>query len=122
MLDLVENSLEAGATMVEIDIVEDSQSNWLAIQVNDNGKGMDSEAIAQVTDPFYTTRTTRSVGMGVPLLRAAAQRCNGDVSVSSRPGVSTQVRAEFEWNHIDRAPLGDLRATLMGVLLSNRAC
>ncbi|NLD45548.1 MAG: ATP-binding protein [Chloroflexi bacterium] len=122
LLDLVENSLEAGASLVEIEIVEDHGRNLLSMAVSDNGKGMDTEVVARATDPFYTTRTTRSVGMGIPLLRAAAQQCNGDLWVTSRQGEGTQVRAEFALDHIDRAPLGDLKATLMGILLSNRSC
>jgi len=121
VLDLVENSLEAGASLVEVCITEDSVHNRLVIEVADNGRGIAPDAVSRVADPFYTTRTTRSVGLGIPLLRAAAERCNGGLWVTSRPGEGTQVRAEFQRDHIDRAPIGDLRSTLMGLLLSNRA-
>jgi len=121
VLDLVENSLEAGASLVEVCITEDSVHNRLVIEVADNGRGIATDAVSRVADPFYTTRTTRSVGLGIPLLRAAAERCNGGLWVTSRPGEGTQVRAEFQRDHIDRAPIGDLRSTLMGLLLSNRA-
>ncbi len=121
LLDLVENSLEAGASLVDIRVIEDSVRNRLIIEVDDNGRGMEAATVTRVSDPFYTTRTTRSVGMGIPLLRAAAQRCNGELWVTSRPGEGTHVRAEFQRDHIDRAPLGDLKGTLMGILLSNRA-
>jgi len=121
VLDLVENSLEAGASLVEVCITEDSVHNRLVIEVADNGRGIAPDAVSRVADPFYTTRTTRSVGLGIPLLRAAAERCNGGLWVTSRPGEGTRVRAEFQRDHIDRAPIGDLRSTLMGLLLSNRA-
>jgi len=121
VLDLVENSLEAGASLVEVCITEDSVHNRLVIEVADNGRGIAPDAVSRVADPFYTTRTTRSVGLGIPLLRAAAERCNGGLWVTSRRGEGTQVRAEFQRDHIDRAPIGDLRSTLMGLLLSNRA-
>ena len=122
VLDVVENALEAGATRVEIEIVEDSRSDRLTIRLKDNGRGMDAETLARATDPFYTTRTTRAVGLGLPLLRAAAQRAGGDLQVTSQPGRGTCVQADFRLGHIDRAPLGDVRGTLWSILLSNRAC
>ncbi len=96
--------------------------NRLTIRVADNGRGMDAQTVQRVIDPFFTTRSTRNVGLGLPLLRAAAQRCNGDLTVTSQLGVGTTVLAEFQRDHIDRAPLGDMPSTLWGVLLSDRAC
>jgi hypothetical protein len=93
----------------------------LTIEIDDNGRGMDEETLRRVTDPFFTTRTTRHVGLGLPLFKAAAQRCEGDLVVTSQPGVGTQVRADFRLDHIDRAPLGDMRGTLLTALLSQRA-
>jgi len=122
LLDVLENALEAGASRVEIEIVEDSRRNRLTIRIRDNGRGMDADTLARVSDPFFTTRTTRSVGLGIPLLRAAAQRCGGDLSTTSRPGEGTVVQADFERAHIDRAPLGNIKATLLSILLSNRDC
>lgn len=120
VLDLIQNSLEAGATRVEVEIVEDTRGNRLTISVADNGRGMDGETIKRVIDPFYTTRTTRHVGLGVPLLLAAAERCGGGLLITSEPGVGTRVVADFELDHIDRAPLGDMRGTLLGAILSEK--
>ncbi|MHB1296381.1 MAG: ATP-binding protein [Anaerolineae bacterium] len=122
VLDIVENALEAGASRVCIEIDEDSRRNRLAICVTDNGRGMSAETLQRLADPFFTTRTTRPVGLGIPLLRAAARRCNGDLTITSQLGKGTQVKAEFERDHIDRAPLGDMKSTLLGVILSNRTC
>lgn len=120
ILDILENSLEAGATKIWIEITEDSANNRLTINIQDNGRGMSEEILQRVGDPFFTTRTTRHVGLGIPLLRAATRRCNGDLSIRSQVGVGTQVLATFELDHIDRAPLGDMRATLLGAILSYR--
>lgn len=122
ILDIVENALEAGATHVEVRIVEDSKANRLTIEIADNGRGMDPETLARVGDPFFTTRTTRHVGLGIPLFKAAAERCNGSVRIHSIPGMGTRILADFERDHIDRAPLGDMVSTLMGILLARSQC
>lgn len=118
ILDLIENALEAGATRIDLGIAEDTAANRLSISVTDNGRGIDEETIPKVGDPFYTTRTTRHVGLGIPLLKAAAERCNGSLTINSRLGQGTIVVAEFKWDHIDRAPLGDMASTLLGVVVS----
>jgi len=117
LLDIVENSLEAGATRVLVDVAEDTIRNRLTIKVEDNGRGMDQTTLARALDPFFTTRTTRHVGLGLPLLRAAAQRCDGDLRIQSRPGHGTTVAADFRRDHIDRAPLGDIESTLLALVL-----
>jgi anti-sigma regulatory factor (Ser/Thr protein kinase) len=122
ILDILENSLEAGASRIELEITEDHGANRLIICVIDNGRGMDAETLKRVSDPFFTTRKTRHVGLGIPLFQAAAQRCNGNLVVTSQPGVGTQVVADFQWDHIDRAPLGDMRNTLLSVLLAHGEC
>ena len=120
VLDVLENALAAGATLIELEIAESSAQNRLSIRVADNGCGMDAATVARVSDPFFTTRTTRDVGLGLPLFKAAAQRCNGDLTLRSQPGVGTEVLAVFERDHLDRAPLGDMSSTLLGVILSDR--
>jgi len=120
VLDLLENSLEAGATRICVEIDEQPCQNLLKITVADNGRGMDAETQTCALDPFFTTRSTRHVGLGLPLLRAAAERCGGGLELQSQPGVGTTVVATFERDHIDRAPLGDMVSTLMGALLSRR--
>jgi hypothetical protein len=117
ILDVLENSLAAGATRVELIVVEDAATDRLNITIRDNGRGMSAEQLARVFDPFYTTRKTRHVGLGLPLFRAAARRCAGDVTMESTLGVGTTVWATFQHSHIDRAPLGDMPGTLLTFLL-----
>lgn len=117
ILDALENSLAAGATRVELTIDEDTVADRLHITIQDNGRGMSPEQVARVFDPFYTTRKTRHVGLGLPLFQAAARRCNGDVTISSQVGQGTRLEATFQHSHIDRAPLGDMTRTLLAFLL-----
>jgi hypothetical protein len=119
ILDIAQNAVEAGATRVDIDLVEDRAADLLAIGVRDNGRGMDRATAAAATDPFFTTRTTRRVGMGLPLLAAAARAAGGVLSLESEPGQGTRVKATFRYSHIDRAPLGDIETTLMVLLAGN---
>jgi hypothetical protein len=118
ILDALENSLEAGATAIELTIEEDMRADRLTITVRDNGRGMSKAQLDCVFDPFFTTRTTRHVGLGVPLFKAAAQRCNGDLTVTSQPGEGTTLLATFQHSHIDRASLGDIQGTLLAVILA----
>jgi hypothetical protein len=118
ILDALENSLEAGATAIELVIEEHTSADRLTITVRDNGRGMSKAQLDRVFDPFFTTRTTRHVGLGVPLFKAAAERCNGDLTVTSQPGEGTTLHATFQLSHIDRAPLGDIQGTLLAVILA----
>ena len=120
ILDVLENAIEAGATQVELRIEEDLEADRLTIEVVDNGKGMDEETLARVLDPFFTTRQTRHVGLGLPLLAAAAEWCNGGLQVESQVGQGTRVVATFQHSHIDRAPLGDVKDTLLAFLMTER--
>lgn len=120
ILDVLQNSLEAGASKVTLTIEEDLRTDRLTITVTDNGRGMDADTVTKVLDHFFTTRTTRHVGLGLPLFAAAAKRCNGDLVVESKPGQGTTVRATFQHSHIDRAPLGDIRNTILSFLLAAR--
>ncbi len=116
ILDIAQNSLEAGAGIIEIEIVEDLAEDAMVLSVRDNGRGMDEDALAKATDPFFTTRTTRRIGMGLPLLSAAAKAAGGTFSIDSKPGHGTAIRASFRHRHLDRAPLGDIETTLMVLL------
>jgi hypothetical protein len=118
ILDAVQNSIEAGATLVELAINEDLAADRLYITIRDNGRGMDEVQLARVVDPFYTTRKTRHVGLGVPLFKAAAERCSGGLQITSQVGQGTTLQATFQHSHIDRAPLGDMPGTLMTIILS----
>jgi hypothetical protein len=119
ILDILQNSIEAGATLVELTIEENLRTDRLTITVDDDGRGMSEAQAARIFDPFYTTRKTRHVGLGLPLFKAAAERCNGDLTVASQLDKGTTVRATFQHSHIDRAPLGDVTGTLMSVILAN---
>lgn len=119
ILDIARNSVEAGATRVEIRVDEDPEANELRISVADNGRGMDAGTADRVTDPFFTTRRTRVVGLGLPLLRQAAEAAGGGLTLGSTPGEGTRVEAVFELEHVDRAPLGDLQTTVLVLLASH---
>jgi anti-sigma regulatory factor (Ser/Thr protein kinase) len=116
ILDIAQNSLEAGADTIMIEISEDAEKNLLVIEVRDDGYGMGPETLAQAADPFFTTRSTRRIGMGLSLLTAAARAAGGSVVIESSPGHGTCVKASFEYGNIDRAPLGDIETTLMVLL------
>jgi len=114
---VVENAIEADARHVDLAIIENLSSDRLTIRVQDDGHGMDAAMLAAVRDPFFTTRTTRHVGLGIPLFAAAAARCAGSLTIDSAPGQGTTVTAVFQYSHIDRAPLGDMPKTLMCILM-----
>lgn len=116
ILDIAENSVKAKATLIEINISEDSKKNLLTIEIKDNGCGMSEDFLKRVKDPFSTTRTTRRVGMGLSLFEAAAEQCGGGLEISSKEGVGTDVVVSFCLNHIDRAPLGDMAGTMQTLI------
>lgn len=119
LLDIAENSITAHASEIQILVEENTRTDRFAISVKDNGKGMSPEMVKQVIDPFVTTRTTRKVGLGIPLLKAAAEACNGNFEIQSTLHQGTQLRAEFQRSHIDRMPLGDLTGTLLSLFVGN---
>lgn len=118
VLDILQNSLEAGASRIELILEEDLTKDRLSITVIDNGRGMDASQLARAVDAFFTTRKTRHVGLGLPLLAAAAQHCGGDFKIESELGIGTKVIATFQHSHIDRAPLGNIRDTLLAFIMS----
>jgi len=120
VLDILQNTVEAGATRVTLTIQEDIPADRLTITVIDNGRGMDAATVARVTNPFYTTRTTRHVGLGLPLYAMAAEQAGGGLRIVSQPGLGTTVEATFQLSHPDRQPLGDMPSTLLAFLLSER--
>ena len=117
ILDIVENAIDAKAHHIDLSVVENIDEDRLQITVQDDGRGMDVEMLKRVRDPFFTTRSTRHVGLGLPLLAAAAERCAGKLVIQSTPSQGTTVTATFQHSHIDRAPLGDMPGTLMCILL-----
>jgi anti-sigma regulatory factor (Ser/Thr protein kinase) len=119
ILDLVENSIAAGATRVTIEVIEDAREDRLTIRVADNGCGMDADLAVRVADPFVTTRTTRRVGLGLPFLKQAAELCGGSLTIDSAQGIGTTVTAVFQNSHIDRMPMGDLPGTMLALIVGN---
>lgn len=119
ILDIVENATQAGATLIEIHVSEDINKDLLKITIKDNGRGMDAVMAKRVKDPFMTTRTTRRVGMGIPLLEQAAKETGGNLLIISEPGKGTEVVATFQESHIDRRPVGDMGATLITLIMGN---
>ncbi|MHB1458636.1 MAG: ATP-binding protein [Armatimonadota bacterium] len=119
ILDIMQNSIAAGATRVEINVDGDTTANRLSITITDNGKGMDAELLRKVRDPFTTTRTTRRVGLGIPMLLAASEACGGHLELESTPGHGTRISAVFTLNHIDRAPMGDITSTTLSAIIAN---
>lgn len=119
ILDLVQNSIEAGANSVWLSVIEDHTLDWLTIRIIDNGRGMDAEICRQITDPFFTTRTTRKVGLGLPLIHMSTAQCGGRLLITSEPGQGTTVEASWRWSHIDRPPLGNLALTLKSLIISH---
>ncbi len=117
LLDIAENGVSAGAQNITITIVEDLRTDRLKLAVEDDGRGMDAAMVEQVTNPFITTRTTRKVGLGIPLLKLAAEMCDGGLTVESTPNVGTTVKVEFQRSHIDRMPLGDVPGTMLSLLV-----
>jgi hypothetical protein len=119
LLDIAENSVSAHAKNILIETGEDTRTDRLWMIIQDDGIGMDAEMTAKVIDPFVTTRTTRKVGLGIPLLKAAAEACNGSLKILSTPGKGTRVEVDFQRSHIDRMPLGDLASTIQTLVIGS---
>jgi len=119
ILDVVENGTAAGASLVEIGVDEDLAAARTGIRIKDDGRGMDPVMVAAATHPFVTTRSTRRVGLGLPLLLMAAEETGGSLTIDSTPGAGTEVRAIFRTDHIDCKPLGDLAGTVVTLILAH---
>lgn len=113
ILDIAQNSVKAKASLIEIIIDENIVDNILTIVISDDGCGMSKEFLSRVRDPFTTTRTTRKVGMGIPLFELAANQAGGTLDISSEVGMGTCVTATFLYDSIDRAPIGDITGTII---------
>ena len=116
VLDIAQNSVRAKASLIQISVTVDEAEDTLTIIIEDNGCGMTAEQTARVTDPFFTTRTTRKIGLGVPFFKMAAESTGGSFSIQSEPGVGTKV---FGLSHIDRMPLGDMNGTIYTLITFN---
>lgn len=119
LMDIAENSVAAGGRNIHIEVHEDLGSDLLTACVTDDGRGMDVETAQRVLDPFYTTRTTRKVGLGIPLLKLAAEMSEGGISLVTEPDKGAKIEATFRHSHIDRMPLGDIASTFLALLVSH---
>lgn len=116
ILDIVTNSIDAGANLIEIEVKADTKKNYLRINIKDNGKGMSKETVEKVTNPFFTSRKVRNVGLGLPFLKLAAEQCDGFLKIQSEENIGTEVTVEFKLNHIDKAPLGKIEESISTIL------
>lgn len=119
ILDIVQNSVAAGAKLIKVEITEDTAADTFTVTVEDDGDGMSEEMVKRVTDPFTTGRTTRRVGLGIPLFKQAAEQTGGELSIESKLGAGTRITARFGYSHIDRQPLGDIASTIHQLVIMN---
>ncbi len=119
IMDILQNSLAAGARNIELIIDECMSGGILKVWVKDDGRGMTAKELKWVQDPFYTTKRGGKVGLGIPMFKWAAEHCDGSFSMESTPGVGTVLEATFGLSHIDRPPMGDLAGTLFALIVSN---
>lgn len=120
ILDIAQNSIRAEATLVEINISVQNKQDRLLIRIKDNGCGMDAEQTEKVQDPFFTTRKTRKVGLGVPFFKQAAECTGGSFNICSQKGEGTEVEAVFKLSSIDRMPLGDISSVIHTLIVFNQ--
>jgi len=119
ILDVAQNSVRAEASLITLEIEIDTASDSLTIRILDDGSGMSEEQVQKVTDPFFTTRDTRKIGLGVPFFKEAALSAGGSFGITSEQGKGTEVKAVFSLSHIDRQPLGDITGTLETLVFYN---
>lgn len=119
VLDVAQNSIRAEANFIQITVIINTLQDRLSIEISDNGYGMNEEQIKNAKDPFYTTRTTRKVGLGIPFFKFAAESTGGEFQITSKLGKGTIVTAIFILSHIDRMPLGDMTSTMHTLITLN---
>lgn len=119
LMDIIQNSVSAKASKIKVTITALFSKDNLIVEISDNGIGMDEEFLQKVTDPFVTTRTTRKIGLGVPLIKASAERADGNFQINSVKAQGTELKAEFKITHIDRLPLGDIAETFSSLILAD---
>ncbi|MDD2331353.1 MAG: ATP-binding protein [Candidatus Cloacimonetes bacterium] len=122
LLDIIENSVRAEAKLVKIRIINDASENLLRLIIEDDGIGMDAATLDEAQNPFYTSKVERvkKVGLGIPLFKQNAELSGGEFNITSEPGYGTVLRADFELDHIDRMPLGNLKDTLLGSIIGHQ--
>ncbi len=121
VLDIVQNSVTAGASLIQITVEEITEKNRLSVEITDNGCGMTEEMLCAVQDPFFTTRTTRTIGLGIPFFKQEAEAVGGSFYLASALGEGTTIAAVFCTDHIDCMPLGDINATIHALITMHPA-
>lgn len=121
ILDIVQNSIKAGADLIEIRISVHTDTKSIRVNIRDNGCGMSQEQLAACENPFFTSRTTRKVGLGIPFLKQSAECTGGTFFISSCEGQGTDIEAEYRMDHIDCIPIGDINATIYSLVIMNEA-
>lgn len=119
ILDLIQNSIRAKATTIQLTIKEEVVQNKLEIIIEDNGEGIEESLLKNITNPFSTTRTLRKVGLGIPFVASLCEMCEGDFCITSKKGEGTRVKMAFKRDHIDLLPLGNVSETLGILIMSN---
>lgn len=119
VLDIIQNSIVAGATLVVIEVEVQHDRDWMRIAIQDNGRGMDEALLERVVSPFTTSRTTRKVGLGIPMFKAGAEAAGGAFEIRSKVGEGTFIQAEYAISNIDRPPLGDIAETIYATVICN---
>lgn len=119
VMDVAQNSVRAEADLVRITVEESDKEDRLTISIADNGCGMTEDQVRQVIDPFFTTRTTRKVGLGVPLFKLSAEQTGGSFDIQSKVGEGTTTTASYVKSHVDMTPLGDINSTVKILIQCN---
>ncbi len=119
IMDIVMNSVTAGAQHISIGIRKDPATSMLSLKIADDGKGMDAEMAKKVQDPFFSTKTGRKVGLGIPLLKGTAETTGGSFELKSKKGAGTSITAIFDSRHPDLPPLGNIRDTFFVLIVSH---
>ena len=119
VLDIVENSILAGATRISVRIKEERALDRLSILIGDDGQGMDEQTKARCLDPFYSSKEGHGIGLGLPLFAQAARQSGGTLEIESRSGGGAMIKAVFGWSHPDRKPLGDMNKTMKLLRISH---
>ncbi len=119
LMDLIENSVSAGARAIDLFIDESTKTNVLSITVVDDGKGMDEETLKKAVEPLFSTKKGKGWGLGLPLFKQTTEQCNGTFEIRSAPGRFTEVSAVMQFDHIDRPPLGNMTDTIISLLVGH---
>ncbi len=119
ILDIAGNSIRAKATLIEVYVQENLDEDRMLMRIRDDGSGMDEKTLQRAVDPFFTSRKTRKVGLGIPLLKQNTEVAEGQLNITSEPGKGTFLEASFMYSHIDRIPLGDIPGTITLLVCGN---